>query len=74
MLCLCRAKAFWSPEVPGEPRRAADLSPQFGRASPAPGWREGKCLNTPAYLRTEAECYFIEGTELYSASSTLAVP
>ncbi len=65
MLCLCRARAFWSPEVPEGARRPADLTPQFRPGQPGTWLVRRESLERAGGFSTEPESYFIEGTELY---------
>ena len=65
MLCLCRARAFWSPEVPESDRRAADLTPQFRAGQPGTWLARREVFDRVGAFSTESECRFIEGTELF---------
>jgi glycosyltransferase involved in cell wall biosynthesis len=66
MLCICRARDFWSPELPQNARTAAKFEPQM-RYGQVPTWlvrrevfdRVGTFNTTPAFK-------FAEGSELYS--------
>jgi len=66
MLCLCRVKAFWSPEVPATHRRPVDLSPQFREGQPGSWLARREMFNLVGGFSADPECYFIEGSELYS--------
>jgi glycosyltransferase involved in cell wall biosynthesis len=65
MLCLCRARAFWSPEVPESARRNADLTPQFRPGQPSTWLARREVFDLVGGFSAQPQCRFIEGTELY---------
>ncbi len=65
MLCLCRARAFWSPEVPLSARRSADLTPQFRPGQPSTWLVRREVFERAGAFSTQPEHHFIEGSELY---------
>jgi glycosyltransferase involved in cell wall biosynthesis len=65
MLCLCRARAFWSPEVAEGARRSADLTPQFRPGQPSTWLARREVFERVGGFNTGPESCFIEGTELY---------
>lgn len=65
LLCACRARAFWSSEVPESARQDVDLTPQF-RLGQASTWLARRELFDLAGLfNTDPECHFTEGSELF---------
>jgi len=65
MLCLCRARAFWSPEVPESARGAADLTPQFRPGQPSTWLARRELFERVGGFSAQPQCHFIEGSELY---------
>jgi len=65
MLCLCRARAFWSPEVPENARGDADLTPQFRPGQPSTWLARREVLERVGGFSAQPECHFVEGSELY---------
>ncbi len=65
MLCVCRVRAFWSPEVPGSARRAVDLTPQFRPGQPGAWLARRELFERVGGFSDEPQCYYIEGSELF---------
>lgn len=65
-LCVCRAFAFWSPEVPESARSSADLTPQFRQGQPGTWLARRELFERVGLFNTDPQCHFIEGSELYT--------
>lgn len=65
-LCVCRAGAFWSSEVPETARRGADLTPQFRLGQPGTWLARRELFERVGLFSTDPQCHFIEGSELFT--------
>jgi glycosyltransferase involved in cell wall biosynthesis len=65
LLCVCRAGAFWSPEVPQAARTPADLTPQFRFGQPGTWLARRELFDRVGLFSPEAQCNLIEGSELF---------
>jgi glycosyltransferase involved in cell wall biosynthesis len=65
MLCLCRARAFWSPEVPESARGVAHLGPRYRPGQPSTWLARREVFGSVGGFSEQPECHFIEGSELY---------
>lgn len=70
MLCACRARAFWSSEVPERSRLPADLTPQFRLGQPGTWLARRELFEHVGGFSIDPACRFIEGSELYSRIET----
>jgi glycosyltransferase involved in cell wall biosynthesis len=66
MLCICRVCDFWSPDMPEDARRSAELVPQF-RLGQATSWlARSELFESVGAFSTSSNFRFSEGSELYS--------
>lgn len=66
LLCVCRAGAFWSPEVLQAARKRADLTPQFRMGQPGTWLARCELFERAGLFSVEPQCNFIEGSELFT--------
>jgi glycosyltransferase involved in cell wall biosynthesis len=66
LLCVCRAGAFWSSEVPETARKAADLTPQFRMGQPGTWLARRELFERAGRFNPDPQCNLIEGSELFT--------
>jgi glycosyltransferase involved in cell wall biosynthesis len=66
LLCVCRAGAFWSSEVPDAARKRADLTPQFRMGQPGTWLARRELFERAGIFSPEPQCNLIEGSELFT--------
>lgn len=66
LLSVCRAGAFWSPEVPQTERKNADLTPQFRMGQPGTWLARRELFERAGLFNPEPQCNLIEGSELFT--------
>lgn len=75
MLCICRVRNFWSPDLPDTARGTTDLSPQFRPGQVFTWMMRREVLDQVGTFSMSPNFQFAEGSELYSRieSAGLAV-
>jgi hypothetical protein len=66
MLCICRVRNFWSPELPDTARGATDLSPQFRPGQVFTWMMRREVLDHVGTFSLSPNFQFAEGSEFYS--------
>lgn len=74
LLCVCRAGAFWSSEVPQADRKRADLTSQFRLGQPGTWLARREIFDRVGLFNTDPQCHFIEGSELFTRIENTGAP